>query len=789
MKPLEINLDLKINNYTELEMMQGYTYPLIATISDLGESVDLTGQVVSVEMLKADKTFIIQNNDISILNNKITINLNKDFTRVNGQGKLQIKLTKGTEITGSWVVNCNIRESAINQALGESGNIVTIKESLDNSILKAVQENAKTENLIAGGGAATKGQITEVSSQLAEKMNKTENKFQGAFLEKTLKKLYYTSEDVLIVFAGDSVTWRGNVGSGRENSSYTAYFCEWLKSEFPNSKIIRVDGNTSGEVGNPISDFVEKVIQEGTGRTITVVRSGRQADGIFQIQNRMEQILKYNNKTPDLISLMIGINDSDINNVRQYSTINIFEEVLNSVVGQMLMKTSDVMLMTPHWAGSTLKQDVSPYIEIVKNVGKSNNILTIDNKFIWDSHYKRLESNYGQGTWLNSGDNIHPSVTGQKDGLFNNIIENIFNVKSKKLIRNFITINDSELSYTGTWTDKIITDSNSRATYNYKKSGTTVGDFCSCNVFGNEIYMLVRKGIGQGMVNINSSDWDNYTINLSRVQTYPTEKLPVANTEMYSTQYCRVLIYKGDYLNTKVTLQANTGSFEIYGFECVSYLKSGDGSEIGGEISETLIPKTGKSISLGSPELQFYKLYLKSSFEIIDVANSKTLSVNGDRVKAITPLNFQGGTSGRMITVDSNASTLSGTDSTFSLGTSVNRFKDLYLTNAPNVSSKRELKDDIILFDNNKAYEGIKQLPVYTYKFKEVGEDGEFTGNLENEIMLGSIYEELPIECLNEENEGVDLYAYTTYCISALKKAIEKIENLEDKINILEGSN
>lgn len=107
------------------------------------------------------------------------------------------------------------------------------------------------------------------------------------------------------------------------------------------------------------------------------------------------------------------------------------------------------------------------------------------------------------------------------------------------------------------------------------------------------------------------------------------------------------------------------------------------------------------------------------------------------------------------------------------LGTPSYRYLDLYLVNPPNVSSKRELKENINIFNDNKAYEGIKNLNIYTYNFI----DGK------GEDMLGSIYDELPIECINEKAEGVDLYAYTSYAISALKIAINKIEELEKQIN------
>ena len=134
--------------------------------------------------------------------------------------------------------------------------------------------------------------------------------------------------------------------------------------------------------------------------------------------------------------------------------------------------------------------------------------------------------------------------------------------------------------------------------------------------------------------------------------------------------------------------------------------------------------------------------------------------------------------------LNSTNKTLIPVDDQYVIGSPTKRIKDLYLINSPNVSSKRDLKENIEVFDNEKAYNSLKNLNIYTYNFKEFNEDGEYIG-VSDEKMLGSLYEELPIECLNEKCEGVDLYAYTSYCISALKKAIEKIELLENEIKML----
>ena len=173
MKPILINLDLKNNSYEEIELKQGCQDTLIATITDLGEVCDLTGQVLSVEMLKADNTFIIQSTDITVLNNKVTVTLNKDLTRVAGKGKLQIRMTKNGVVSGSWVVDVKIRKGAIDGNIGESGNIVTIKEELDKSIIEAKSENDKTQELIQGGGAATKVELAKTNTSLEENTNFT----------------------------------------------------------------------------------------------------------------------------------------------------------------------------------------------------------------------------------------------------------------------------------------------------------------------------------------------------------------------------------------------------------------------------------------------------------------------------------------------------------------------------------------------------------------------------------------------------------------------------------------
>lgn len=203
------------------------------------------------------------------------------------------------------------------------------------------------------------------------------------------------------------------------------------------------------------------------------------------------------------------------------------------------------------------------------------------------------------------------------------------------------------------------------------------------------------------------------------------------------------------------------------------------------QIGTHFIPK-GWSLDLGASTNKWRSIWIREYLNIKNDENTADL-VLGENVilNKKAPLYIRGGMSTTGIVIDSDTNTIKGhSNAKWNLGTTDNRFLNLYLVNSPSVSSKRELKENIKLFDDEQAYDNIKQLNIYTYNYKKFDEKGNYIG-IDAENMLGCLLDELPIECINEQAEGVDLYAYTSYCISALKKAIEKIEILENKIKEL----
>ena len=236
----------------------------------------------------------------------------------------------------------------------------------------------------------------------------------------------------------------------------------------------------------------------------------------------------------------------------------------------------------------------------------------------------------------------------------------------------------------------------------------------------------------------------------------------------------------------------------------------GDGGYINlsGTVSaRTIYPDTDNAYDIGSNTMSYSKVYTNhiQSYMVAGKSGRRFTTVpvvNSDGVMEVgrvidfhsttgctkdygariefadsTTANSRGIVFSREITPANNA--------TQDIGTAGGRWRNIYLINSPNVASKRELKTNINLFDDKNAYDNIKNLNIYTYNFKKLDEDGNWNGECEAENMLGSILDELPIECINEEANGVDLYAYTSYAISALKYAIQKIEKLEKELSEL----
>ena len=165
MKPIRLNLDIMQDTNEYIELMQGYDYKLECEMLYDGENFDLTGYIPRVEMLMSNGNFIIQATHISVKDNIVTVELDSDFTNESGEARIQIVLEKEGKITGSWTIYSRIKQGALYKSK-DTKSKADITEELIKTVNEAVAVKEETENLIATGGAATKGDIASVNEQL-----------------------------------------------------------------------------------------------------------------------------------------------------------------------------------------------------------------------------------------------------------------------------------------------------------------------------------------------------------------------------------------------------------------------------------------------------------------------------------------------------------------------------------------------------------------------------------------------------------------------------------------------
>lgn len=248
---ISINLDTSKENFLVNKCKQNDDLVLEAFIYENGAELDLTNKEIIIQALKSDNTYIIQNTEIVKENNKILAELDRDFSRVSGTTKIEILLVESGKQNTTFSFYLEVSASVINGAV-ESSNTVTILEALDNKIIEtgqvldeAIQVKEDTEQLIESGGAATTGDIANITAQLDNIMiyknfqglkgdgvtddSKalqdifdlvSQTKIRKIILPKAnyyiTKPLYIKCDDLEVDFSGSKIIWNGVSGEANQ---------------------------------------------------------------------------------------------------------------------------------------------------------------------------------------------------------------------------------------------------------------------------------------------------------------------------------------------------------------------------------------------------------------------------------------------------------------------------------------------------------------------------------------------------------------------------------------------
>lgn len=139
MKPIQIELDYKFNTHPIIEMVQGTVAPFEIAIFDNYEEEKLSSATITINMLKADETFIALTSGINKVNNIINFISPKDFTRESGKGKIQVIIKDSNFEVYTWEIDVDIIPAVINEDIVPSENIIPIIEEIQSKINETLE--------------------------------------------------------------------------------------------------------------------------------------------------------------------------------------------------------------------------------------------------------------------------------------------------------------------------------------------------------------------------------------------------------------------------------------------------------------------------------------------------------------------------------------------------------------------------------------------------------------------------------------------------------------------------
>jgi hypothetical protein len=236
---ISINLDTSKENFLVAKCKQNDDLTLEAYIYENGAELDLTNKEIIIQALKSDNTYIIQNTEIAKENNKILAELDRDFSRVSGTTKIEIVLVESGKQNTTFSFYLEVSASVIKGAV-ESSNTVTVLEALDNKIIEtgqvlveAIQVKEDTEQLIESGGAATTGDIANITAQLEHIKNQRgitlyqlgcfplestthPNVDSGVIIDAYLRNPLRATNKIIF----PSGTWKANINNNQSNMTF-----------------------------------------------------------------------------------------------------------------------------------------------------------------------------------------------------------------------------------------------------------------------------------------------------------------------------------------------------------------------------------------------------------------------------------------------------------------------------------------------------------------------------------------------------------------------------------------
>ena len=179
-----IYLDLKKNEYVEIECKQLDDLILNLVVSDNGKILDLTNYKIQFNIKRPNNTYILQTeNIVKNANGEVTVVCKKETTSFHGiaECELTLKTENNKQIT-SFNIYINIKQSVVDGINDSSAIIVTVLEQFENNINSATEKNVLIQSDILNAENKRQELITTITnsdksnSQLTTSINNANNK-------------------------------------------------------------------------------------------------------------------------------------------------------------------------------------------------------------------------------------------------------------------------------------------------------------------------------------------------------------------------------------------------------------------------------------------------------------------------------------------------------------------------------------------------------------------------------------------------------------------------------------
>ena len=168
-----IYLDLKKNEYVEIECKQLDDLILNLVVSDNGKILDLTNYKIQFNIKRPNNTYILQTeNIVKNANGEVTVVCKKETTSFHGiaECELTLKTENNKQIT-SFNIYINIKQSVVDGINDSSAIIVTVLEQFENNVNLATEKNVLIQSDILNAENKRQELITTISDSTTSKNN------------------------------------------------------------------------------------------------------------------------------------------------------------------------------------------------------------------------------------------------------------------------------------------------------------------------------------------------------------------------------------------------------------------------------------------------------------------------------------------------------------------------------------------------------------------------------------------------------------------------------------------